>query len=136
MASLDTNVLVRLLVRDDAAQWAIARQLMVDCLDSGETLHVPITVMIELEWVLRSAYRLDKSNVIDLLSELMSARELDFAFEHALEIALALYRDGSADYADCLHAALAFESGQAPLWTFDRHAARVPGAQLLKASAR
>ena len=135
MASLDTNVLVRFLVRDDAAQLALTHQLIRTCLGRGETLHVPITVMIELEWVLRSAYQLAKDEVIDLLSGLMSARELDLESEQALEIALSMYRDGSADYADCLHVALAFQSGQVPLWTFDRQAARIPGVQLLRTNA-
>jgi predicted nucleic-acid-binding protein len=49
-----------------------------------------------------------------------------------LEVALQLYREGSADFADCLHIALASEAGERPLWTFDKGAAKVIGAQLLR----
>lgn len=89
MAALDTNVLVRLLVEDDAAQLAAARRL-----------------------VRRSV-------------------ELLFQFERAVEVALALYGRGAADFSHCLLSALAAASDEQPLWTFDRNAAKVDGARLL-----
>ena len=54
MRAIDTNILVRALVRDDAAQTAKAEAL----LSSGAELFVPVTVILELEWVLRSRYAL------------------------------------------------------------------------------
>ena len=59
------------------------------------------------------------------------ALELRFEAEAALEWALNQYESGSADFADCLHAALARQAGELPLWTFDKAAARVDGAKLL-----
>mgnify|MGYP000210970423 CR=1 FL=1 len=41
------------------------------------------------------------------------------------------FRNGSADFADCLHVALATQAGEQPLWTFDKGTAKVSGAQLL-----
>lgn len=131
MAALDTNVLVRYLVRDDAAQLAAAQRLIQQCIAEGRTLHVPISVSLELEWVLRSNFGFDKDTVIQTLSLLLSSAELRFESEGALELALALYRKGSADYSDCLHVALATEAGEQPLWTFDKAAAKVAGAALL-----
>lgn len=131
MPALDTNVLVRHLVRDDPAQSAAAGRLIQACVDAGEPLFVPTTVVLELEWVLRSAYALDKDAVLRVLSALFSAVELRFDAEQALEVALQLYREGRADFADCVHIALADRAGQRPLWTFDRRAAAVPGARLL-----
>jgi len=64
------------------------------------------------------------------------AAELTFESERALEVALQLYRDGAAALADCLHIALATEAGEQPLWTFDKDAAKVIGAQLLRARNR
>jgi len=46
-------------------------------------------------------------------------------------VALLLYRKGSADFADCVHIALAAQVGEQPLWTFDKKAAKLAGAQLL-----
>jgi predicted nucleic-acid-binding protein len=71
--------------------------------------------------------------VLQALSNLLSAAELTFESERALEVALQLYREGSADFADCLHIALATEAGEQPLWTFDKGAAKIIGAQLLRA---
>ena len=64
MAALDTNVLVRFLVQDDAKQGLLARELIRSTLAKGEPLFVPVTVMLELEWVLRSNFGFDKAQII------------------------------------------------------------------------
>ena len=131
MPALDTNILVRYIVQDDAAQLAAAKRLIGRCLADGSTMFVPVTVVLELEWVLRSNFELGKADVLMTLSSLFSATELTFESERALEVALQLFRKGSADFADCLHVALAMQAGAQPLWTFDKGAAKVSGAQLL-----
>jgi predicted nucleic-acid-binding protein len=132
--ALDTNVLIRYVVQDDRGQMAAARRLIDRCIAEGRSLFVPVTVTLELEWVLRASFGYAKEEVMRTLSNLFSAAELTFESERALEVALQLYRDASADFADCLHIALAAEAGEQPLWTFDRGAARVIGARLLRAS--
>lgn len=131
MAALDTNILVRFLVEDDTAQLAAAKKLIAKCLRAGETLYIPVTVSLELEWVLRSNFGFGKVAVVQTLSNLLSSAELSFESEGALEVALALYGQGSAAYSDCLHVALASEAGEQPLWTFDKAASRVEGTRLL-----
>jgi predicted nucleic-acid-binding protein len=131
MAALDTNVLVRFLVEDDAAQLAAVRRLIRRCVNAGEALYVPVTVMLELEWVLRSAFGFDKAAVQQTLADLLASVELSFESEGAVEMALAQYAQGAADFSDCMHVALAGAAGHQPLWTFDRAAARVDGARLL-----
>jgi predicted nucleic-acid-binding protein len=131
MAALDTNVLVRFLVEDDAAQLAAARKLIRRCVGTGEMLFVPVTVALELEWVLRSNFGFGKPAVLQTLSRLLSSIELSFESERALEQAVLLYRQGSADFSDCLHVALASSAGEPPLWTFDKAASKLDGARLL-----
>ena len=131
MAALDTNILVRYLIRDDAAQLAAAQRLIRRYVRDQQTLFVPITVTLELEWVLRSNFGYAKQVAVRALSDLFSAAELLFESERALEVALELYRNSAADFADCLHIALAAQSGETPVWTFDKDAAKVRGAQLL-----
>lgn len=131
MAALDTNVLLRYLVRDDSAQFSVASRLIQKCVANGESLFVPVSVAVELEWVLRSAYGFAKEDVMRTFSELLSTVELTFQDERAIEVALALFRDHAADFADCVHVALASQAGEAPLWTFDRQASKVPGAKPL-----
>lgn len=132
MPSLDTNVLVRYVVQDDSGQLAAAKRLIGRCVAEGQTLFIPVTVTLELEWVLRASFGYEKDEVLRALSNLLSAAELIFESERALEVALQLYRKGSADFADCLHIALAYEAGERPLWTFDKGAAKVIGAELIR----
>jgi len=131
MAALDTNVLVRFLVHDDAAQLAATEKLFRRCVDADESLFVPVTVTLELESVLRSALGFDKTTVMQTLAGLLSTFELRFEAEGAIEAALLSYGDGVADFSDCLHAALAGMAGEVPLWTFDKAASKVSGARLL-----
>jgi len=131
MAALDTNVLLRFLLQDDAAQSAIATRLIRQALDAGETLYVPVSVALELEWVLRSRFKLDKAAVAQIFSGLLQTVELHFEATAAVEWALCEYERSAADFSDCIHAALAWSAGEQPLWTFDKAAARVDGARLL-----
>jgi predicted nucleic-acid-binding protein len=133
MPALDSNVLVRYIVQDDARQLAAARRLISRCVAEGSALFVPVTVVLELEWVLRSSFEFGKDDVLLALSSLFSAADLSFESERALEVALQLFRKGSPDFADCLHVALATQAGEQPLWTFDKTAAKVDGARLLTA---
>jgi predicted nucleic-acid-binding protein len=126
-------VLVRYVVQDDSEQLEAAKGLIARCIDDGQSIFVPVTVVLELEWVLRSNFEFAKDDVVHVLATLFSAVELDFESERALEVALQLFREGTADFADCVHVALALQAGEQPLWTFDRRASRVPGASLLGA---
>ncbi len=131
MAALDTNVLVRFLVEDDAAQLAAARALIRRCIAAGETLYVPVTVTLELEWVLRASFGFEKARIVTLLSSLLATTELRFEAETAVELALLHYSQGAPDFSDCLHVASAAQAGEAPLWTFDKAASKIPGARLV-----
>ena len=130
MPALDTNVLVRWLIEDDAVQARRAQQLFESSKQNGVSLYVPSTVALELEWVLRSRYQYDKTTILATFSALLDTQELDFQEEAALERTLHLYRLSTADFADCLHAALCRTAGRVPMFTFDDRAARLPHAQL------
>ncbi len=131
MAGLDTNVLVRWLVADDDVQVARVQALLESGRSTGRSFFVPTTVLLELEWVLRSRYRLDKPAILSALNALLETQEFDIQAEAALERALHLYRQGRADFAHCLHAGLCGAAGQAPLLTFDAQAARLPQVELI-----
>jgi predicted nucleic-acid-binding protein len=133
MAALDTNVLVRFLVRDDAAQGEAAANLVRSGVRSGNALFIPVTVALELEWVLRSAFNFDKAAVMQAIDGLLGSFELSFESEEALEAALAQYRRSTAGFSDCLHAALTRQADELPLWTFDKAASKLDGTKLLKA---
>jgi len=131
MAALDTNVLVRFLVQDDVKQGLLAKELIRSILAKGEPVYVPVTVMLELEWVLRSNFGFDKAQIILTLSSLLATSELSFESEAAVEVAVELFRKNKADFSDCIHIALSHAAGMAPMWTFDQAASKVDGAKLL-----
>ncbi len=60
MPALDTNVLARCIVQDNPSQLAAAKRLISGCAAEGSTLFVPVTVVLELEWVLRSSFAFGK----------------------------------------------------------------------------
>jgi predicted nucleic-acid-binding protein len=133
MPGLDTNVLVRWIVDDDAQQVRRVQGLFDEVRQQRSMLFVPSTVMLELEWVLRSRYGFDKPEVLGAFNTMLETQQLEFQDEPALERALSLYRQNSADFADCLHAGQCGSAGRAPMITFDDAAARLPGVELLKA---
>ena len=133
MAGLDTNVLVRWLLVDDETQTQRARKVFEAAASRASALFVPSTVALELEWVLRSRYRLDKMAVLQVFTALLETQELEFQAEEALERALHAYRLSGADFADCLHAGLCAAAGRVPLLTFDEKAARLAGIELIPA---
>ena len=131
MRSLDTNILVRWLVKDDVRQAAKVRDMLQSTIESGERLFIPVTVALELEWVLRSRYSMPKPSIIKALVSLLETSEVVFQFELAIERAVNHYRRGNADFADCLHLGLCSAENNLPLVTFDKKAARLDGAALL-----
>ncbi len=133
MPGLDTNVLVRWLVDDDAAQVARINKVIESAKRNRESFFVSSTVVLELEWVLRSRYQFAKSAVLDAFNALLETQELEFQSENAVEWALHLFRQGSAEFADCLHAGLGAMQGRSPLLTFDQKAAKLPGVELIGA---
>jgi predicted nucleic-acid-binding protein len=131
MAGLDTNLLVRWLLDDDEDQSARVQRLFKVARSGRVTLFVPSSVALEFEWVLRSRYRFDKASVLQTFAALLETQELEFQVEAGLERALHMYRQGVAEFADCMHAGLCGAAGQSPLLTFDEKAARLSDVQLL-----
>lgn len=111
--ALDTNLLVRLLTGDDPEQ---ARRV-ADLIDASPACFVPITVVLELEWVLRGAYRLERGAVIAALEGLMAIRQVHLEQEDLVRQALAWQQQG-LDFADALH--LLRSEGCARFATVDR----------------
>lgn len=113
MIALDTNILARLVTNDRPAQ---ARQAAA-LIDTGNALFVPLTVTLELEWVLRGAYLLDKSAIARSFEALLSVRNINFERQSDIQQALQYYQSGF-DFADALHHA--GTAGCKALATFDK----------------
>jgi len=131
LAAVDTNVLVRLLVADDKAQLREVLKLLADVKRAGASLFVSITVVLELEWVLRSRYDFGKDEIVSTYIALLEREEIEFQHEAAIEFAIYHSRQSKSDFADCLHLSLAELADHLPLYTFDRRAKRLPGTRSL-----
>ncbi len=127
MLGLDTNVLVRFLVRDDQAQFEKARRLIKREVAAGSGIFVNQLLLLETEWVLRSRYGLTKNRIIEVISGLLEASDVQFEDEPAIEEALFTWKDASADFADCLISAKNRRLGCRATATFDVRAAKLPG---------
>jgi predicted nucleic-acid-binding protein len=82
--------------------------------------------MLELEWVLRSAAKLPKAQVIKVFKALLNTKDLLFQDEAVLEQAIYLYQDAAADFAECLFLAQHTRSFSTPMLSFDKRAQRLP----------
>jgi predicted nucleic-acid-binding protein len=127
MLGLDTNVLVRFLVADDPAQFERARRLIRSGSGKGEPAFISLLVLLETEWVLRSRYALDKTDISAALSGLVASAELQFEDEACVDQALFAWNDSNADFADCLIAARHRSLGCVATATFDDKAKRLAG---------
>jgi predicted nucleic-acid-binding protein len=127
MLGLDTNVLVRFLVRDHEAQFERARRLIKREVGAQEKVLISLMVLLETEWVLRSRYAVQKTHIIDAISGLLDATELELEDEPAVEEALYLWEDSAADFADCLIGAHHRRLGCRATATFDARAVKLTG---------
>jgi len=127
MLGIDTNVLVRFLVRDDLAQFEKARNLIHQEVSAGNRVVINQLVLLETEWVLRSRYSLTKQQMMETISALLDAPDVQFEDEPAVEEALYVWRDTRADFADCLISARNRRLGCRATASFDAKAAKLPG---------
>lgn len=117
MISLDINVLVRIVIRDDPEQTQAAVAML-----HGQELWLAKTVLLELEWVLRFSYELDREKVREALRRIIGLRQLHVEDRLTVVRALEWYGDGM-DFADALH--LAASAATESFATFDRKLASI-----------
>lgn len=130
--ALDTNVLVRLLVRDDDVQFEAAKRLINHAEAAGQPILIMLCALLETEWVLRSRYKLDKASIAAAFGSLLESRGVMFEHEPTVEEALYVWsQHPAADFADCLLLARAAQLGRTRFVTFDAGAAKLPHAELL-----
>ena len=131
MIALDTNVLVRYLVRDDEEQAESARALL-ESLTTERPGYACREVVVELVWVLDRAYGVSRERIAMILHELVATQGL--VVEAGDDVARAAFRYGAGGpgFSDLMVLAAAERAGARPLYTFDRKAARLDGVELLR----
>ena len=130
MIGLDTNILIRFLVRDEPAQTAKALSL-VQSLTAEEPGWISLAVIMELAWVLTKTYQVSRLELVRILKVLLSRKEILLEQPEVLHNAVEIYRGSTAGFADSLLSASAEATGCSQIFTFDRDAAKTAGMTLL-----
>ena len=126
MRAVDTNVLVRLITRDDRKQVAAAE----DFISKGAW--VSTLVLVEASWVLAAVYELTHPEIATAVDMLLQHKELTIQESDTVAAALEQYRRRPAlGFSDCLILEVALKAGHVPLGTFDRDLGKLDGAERL-----
>ncbi|MGN6182045.1 MAG: PIN domain-containing protein [Thermoanaerobaculia bacterium] len=126
MRAVDTNVLVRLITRDDTRQVASAEAFV------SRGAWVSLLVLAETTWVLSAAYDLEHAEIATAIEMLLSHEQLTVQDADVVEVALQHYRQRpSLGFSDCLVLEIAKKAGHSPFGTFDRNLSKLAGAEKL-----
>ena len=126
MRAVDTNVLVRLITRDDIRQAAAAESFVAAGAWIGHL------VLAETTWVLNAVYGLGPTAIATAVEMLINHQHLTVQDAEVVTAALEHYRGNSrTSFSDCLVVEIARKAGHLPVGTFDRQLAKLDGAQKL-----
>lgn len=126
MRAVDTNVLVRLVTRDDAKQVATAEAFV------ARGAWVPHLVLAEAAWVLTSVYNRRPEEIATAIEMLLNHEHLTLQDPEVVAAAVAGFRKRPAlGFSDCLVLEVARKAGHLPLGTFDRDFSRLAGVERL-----
>jgi predicted nucleic-acid-binding protein len=126
MRSVDTNVLVRLIARDDLKQVAAAEKFI------SKGAWVSHLVLAETLWVLESVYERTPAQLATVVEMLLAHQEIVLQEPETVSFALELFRERPRiGFSDCLILEIARKAGHVPLGTFDRRFSKVHGANLI-----
>ena len=123
MRAVDTNVLVRILARDDPRQVRVADEFV------SAGAWVSLLALAETIWVLTAVYERDRSAVSASVEQLLNHKDLIVQDREVVVAALETFRSRPAPcFTDCLLLEIARKAGHLPLGTFDRHLSKIDGA--------
>ena len=133
MIAIETNIIVRHLVDDDAAQFEAANRFFASLTPQNPGF-ICREVIAELVWVLERFYKLPRSTIGAAILELTSSTDLIVENDEAVTRATYRYMQGGVDFADLMILSASQASDCGELYTFDRKLAQIDGATLLGAN--
>ena len=131
MRGLDSNILLRFVLADDSRQHDIARRFLAER-SRDNPAYVSVIVLCEVVWVLSAGERRSRMDIADVLQWLLDSPEIVVENEDIVLLALQVYRDTAADFADLLIAMCNAAAGCSETVTFDRDAAKTGHLLLLR----
>ncbi len=132
MKALDTNVLVRFLVRDDEQQSEAVYRKFKQTEADKEVLFIPALVVLEAVWVLESVYKATRQEILDSIDQLLLMPILEFEVQSAIRSFVSSARENKMDLSDLLIAHSARFAGCECVITFDKTASNLELFELLE----
>lgn len=129
MEAFDTNVVVRLIVRDDEDQCARAEVAWRRAVSSGGAW-ISTVVLVEVAWVLRVGYKFDRATIAAALRRLLDSEGVAVEDPPLTESALGAFEEGPADFSDYVILGASSQANASPLRTFDELLSKAPGVAL------
>ena len=126
MKAVDTNVLVRFLIQDDEIQTQIVTQILSEAEEAKQPLFVSQAVVLELIWVLKSAYEVSRQDILLSINELLSMSALEFQGQQIVRDFVTASHDNTYDLSDLLISQVAKGQGCDTTLTFDKKASKSP----------
>jgi predicted nucleic-acid-binding protein len=134
MKALDTNVLVRFLVKDDEPQAKKVYTLFKQAEADKNYFYVPLLVVLETIWVLDSVYEIPRKAILDSVNEILLMPILKFEAQPTIKRFIFLARENKIDLSDVLIACTAKISGCEKILTFDKKASKFEFFELIESS--
>jgi len=128
---LDTNIIVRYLVRDDLVQTQKAVRLFERRLTEEDPGFISVAVVLETAWVIEKIYEFTDVEIATAIEGLLQADNLVVENEQAVFAAMRILKEGHGSLADALIGNICSQVGCSYTLTFDRKASRLPGFTLL-----
>ena len=124
MKAIDTNVIVRFLIKDDNQQAEAVYEMFKQAEDNQDELYIPILVILETLWVLESVYEITREEILNAISALVSMPVFKFEALPVMQRFLLSARGNKVDLSDLLIACSAKFSGCDTVLTFDKKASQ------------
>jgi len=132
MKALDTNVIVRFLVKDDERQTKIIYRSLKQVESDKEVLFVPLLVVLETIWVLELVYQISRQEILESINDLLLMPILVFEAQSAIQGFVSSARENKVDLSDLLIAHSSKSSGCECVLTFDKRASKLELFELLR----
>jgi predicted nucleic-acid-binding protein len=128
MKAIDTNILVRIIIKDDETQ---AKKALYYIKQNAE-IFISLLVLCELSWVCIACYDLKKNELVKIIDNILRTGEFNVESSETVWTALHEYRSTNADFSDCLIGAIAKHHGCSKVATFDKKASNSHFFELVK----
>ena len=117
---LDTNIILRHILKDDPVQSKISTNLLEKLIENKAEFFLTFITFAETIWVLESVYKYNKKEVCNILKPLFNTPNLKLESQDILEEALVLYKTLNIDFADCYNACYGKANDIKDIYSFDK----------------